>query len=91
VGGVEDIIIHGESGYITPVNDVDRFTDHVLELVRNEPLRKTMGAAGQHQVIRKFSRQRLVRDMKQLYLGFLENQKETKHRTKQAMQPLSDR
>jgi glycosyltransferase involved in cell wall biosynthesis len=75
VGGVEDIVSHGASGYITPVNDVTGFSAYVVELIRNEGLRKSMGEAGHSNVIRKFSRQRLVRDMKQLYLGFLEKEK----------------
>ncbi len=75
VGGVEDIVSHGSSGYITPVNDVTGFSAYVVELIRNEGLRKSMGEAGHSNVIRKFSRQRLVRDMKQLYLGFLEKEK----------------
>jgi glycosyltransferase involved in cell wall biosynthesis len=75
VGGVEDIVSHGSSGYITPVNDVKGFSAYVVELIRDEGLRKSMGKAGHTNVIRKFSRQRLVRDMKQLYLGFLEKEK----------------
>lgn len=90
VGGVEDIVTHGVSGFITPVNDVEGFAGHVVELINNEPLRKSMGEAGHSNVIRKYSRQRLVHDMKELYLGFLQKENTPKQQTVPAKQPLSD-
>lgn len=90
VGGVEDIVSHGSSGYITPVNDIECFSGHVVELIRNEGLRKSMGEAGHSNVIRKFSRQRLVRDMKQLYLGFLEKGKTADAGRYATIQPIAE-
>ena len=73
VGGVEDIITHGENGYLTSINDVDAFANYVVKLVNDEVLRFKMGNIGFESVINKYSRQRLVCDVKKLYLDFLEN------------------
>ena len=72
VGGVEDIIIHGENGYLTKVNDVKSFAEYVNILIGDKELRTKMGKAGFEKVISRYSKQRLVKDVKKLYLEFLE-------------------
>jgi glycosyltransferase involved in cell wall biosynthesis len=72
VGGVEDIIIHGENGFLTKVNDTNAFADFVFQLIQNKELRTKMGKLGHEKVIDRYSKQRLVKDFKNLYLSFLE-------------------
>ena len=72
VGGVEDIIIHGENGFLTKVNDTNAFADYVFQLIQNKELRAKMGRLGHEKVIDRYSKQRLVKDFKNLYLSFLE-------------------
>jgi glycosyltransferase involved in cell wall biosynthesis len=71
VGGVEDVVIHGETGFITNVGDVQTFSNYVLQLIEDEKLCKKMGNAGYDNVIKRYSKQRLVGDMRNLYLSFL--------------------
>jgi glycosyltransferase involved in cell wall biosynthesis len=71
VGGVEDVVIHGETGFITNVGDVQTFANYVLQLIEDEKLCKKMGNAGYDNVIKRYSKQRLVGDMRNLYLSFL--------------------
>jgi glycosyltransferase involved in cell wall biosynthesis len=71
VGGVEDVVIHGETGFITSVGDVQTFANYVLQLIEDEKLCKKMGNAGYDNVIKRYSKQRLVGDMRNLYLSFL--------------------
>ncbi|MEO6232037.1 MAG: glycosyltransferase [Ferruginibacter sp.] len=75
VGGVEDVIIHGENGYLTEVNDITSFADYVITLLENKPLRERIGKAGFEIIIKKYSKERLVKDVKHLYLNFLEKHK----------------
>ncbi|CAN5420999.1 glycosyltransferase family 4 protein [soil metagenome] len=75
VGGVEDVIIHGENGYLTEVNDVAAFADYVITLLESKSLRESMGKAGFETIIKKYSKERLVNDVKHLYLNFLEKHK----------------
>ncbi|MEP7107836.1 MAG: glycosyltransferase [Ferruginibacter sp.] len=72
VGGVEDLITHGENGFLTSVNDVESFAGYVTMLIENKELRDKMGNIGYLTVINRYSKQRLVKDVKKLYLDFLE-------------------
>ncbi len=75
VGGVEDVITHGENGFLTSVNDIDTFANYVNRLIDDKELRDKMGNTGYHTVINRYSKQRLVKDIKKLYLDFLEKDK----------------
>lgn len=72
VGGVEDVVIHGETGFITNLDEVEQFTGYVNSLIENPDLCQRMGNAGYENVIKRYSKQRLVADMRKLYLHFLE-------------------
>ncbi|MEO5889756.1 MAG: glycosyltransferase [Ferruginibacter sp.] len=72
VGGVEDVITHGENGFLTAVNDVESFATYVHLLINDKQLRDKMGNIGYHTVINRYSKQRLIKDVKKLYLDFLE-------------------
>lgn len=75
VGGVEDIVIHGETGFITEVGDVQSFARYVNILIEDSTLREKMGRSGYDNVIKRYSKQRLINDMKNLYLLFLNKKK----------------
>ncbi len=75
VGGVEDIVIHGETGYITEVGETEKFANYVNILLEDCELKKSMGQKGHDHVVNLYSRQRLIKDMRNLYLGFLKQKK----------------
>ncbi|MES2850823.1 MAG: glycosyltransferase family 4 protein [Bacteroidota bacterium] len=75
VGGVEDIVIHGETGFITEVGDVNLFAGFVVKLIEDEQLRARMGKSGYENVVKRYSKQRLINDMRSLYLSFLQKKK----------------
>lgn len=72
VGGVKDVITHGENGFLTSINDSDSFADYIIQLINDKVLRNKMGNLGFDSVIHKYSRSRLVDDVKKLYIDFLE-------------------
>ncbi len=51
---------------------VESFANYVNILIGNKSLRNKMGKIGYETVIDRYSRQRLVKDVKSLYLDFLE-------------------
>ncbi len=71
VGGVRDIILDGETGYIVPSNDPEAFAQRLKELIINEKKRLEMSQNGWIHVRDKFSYQRLVTDMTNLYSELL--------------------
>lgn len=77
VGGVEDIVIHGETGFITEVNEVNLFAEYVVQLIEDKNLRERMGKSGYENVVKRYSKQRLINDMRNLYLSFLVKKKAT--------------
>jgi glycosyltransferase involved in cell wall biosynthesis len=46
-GGAQDIITHGTTGLLTPVDDVEALARAVLRLIREPEVRQRMGAAAQ--------------------------------------------
>ncbi len=79
VGGVEDIVIDGETGFITEVGEVKLFAEYVIRLIEDSKLREKMGKNGYDNVIKRYSKQRLINDMRKLYLTFLKKKKVLQH------------
>lgn len=71
VGGVKDVITHGVNGFLTEDDDVESFANYVNILIEDTELRTAMGKTGYETVVKQYSRQRLIQDMKKLYLDFL--------------------
>lgn len=67
VGGVKNITIENKTAYITEVNDVEKFSEHLLRLVEEEDVRKSMSVHGWEFVQNNFSYNRLVKDVEALY------------------------
>ena len=53
--GLQDQLIHGETGLLVPFGDTDAFADAVAGLIRDEKRLAEMGAAGRALVAREFS------------------------------------
>jgi glycosyltransferase involved in cell wall biosynthesis len=61
--GPEDIILDEETGFLTAIEDLDRFTDRVLWLLAHPESAREMGRRGNRYVRETFDPQRLVDDM----------------------------
>ncbi len=72
VGGVRDVVIEGETGYIVDSGDVNSFAEKVLDLVENEKKREEMSQNGWNFVKEKFHYRTLVRNVDDLYRSLLE-------------------
>jgi glycosyltransferase involved in cell wall biosynthesis len=68
VGGVPEVVIHGETGLTVPVSDVAALADAILTLLRDPILAKRLGAVGRQHVYPRYDSSRLVDDVKSLYL-----------------------
>lgn len=73
VGGISDIVTHRRNGLVVPSNNEAAFTEALGELVENRDLRESMGRVDEHVILNKFSYQRLIADMKNLYDRLLRN------------------
>jgi glycosyltransferase involved in cell wall biosynthesis len=75
VGGITDIVEEGRTALLSDVADKENFAANLLKLVEDDQLRATFSNRGPEVVMRKFSYQRLVRDMSQLYRELLASKK----------------
>jgi glycosyltransferase involved in cell wall biosynthesis len=72
VGGIADIVTEGRTGLLAEVDDPGTFCQHMLSLVNDDTLRHQLGSNSQSYVMQRFSYQRLVNDMSELYHQLLE-------------------
>jgi glycosyltransferase involved in cell wall biosynthesis len=67
VGGIENIVIEGETALLSDKNDTAHFARNLLSLVESKELRKKMSEKGKNFVFEHFHYKRLVNDMAQFY------------------------
>ncbi|SFT88282.1 Glycosyltransferase involved in cell wall bisynthesis [Lishizhenia tianjinensis] len=72
VGGVRDIVLDGETGFIVEKGNLETYTEKLRLLIENDELRISMGQKGYPHVSEKFHYSRLVKDMERLYKQLLE-------------------
>ena len=71
-GGLTEILSDGVEGFIVPTGTVEPLADAMKELLENEALRRTMGAAGRRRVLRDFTLQVFARRTVDAYYRALE-------------------
>jgi glycosyltransferase involved in cell wall biosynthesis len=67
VGGVSEAVIHGQTGFLVPANDVETMRRRLEELILNPDLRESMGAAGRRRYEQAFTFERLATRTISLY------------------------
>ncbi len=67
VGGIEDVVKEGETALLSDSGDVNGFAQNLLQLIETEGMLQQMGRDGAAYVMERYSYQRLVSDMKELY------------------------
>jgi len=72
VGGVADVVAHERTGLLVPSGDDSACAVAVLRLLRDPALRERMGREGRAQVTTRYGSERLVGDVRRLYLELLE-------------------
>ncbi len=72
VGGVRDIVDDGNTGYICPTNDLEKYANKLLKLVEEENIRQKMSQNGWSFVEDKFGYQRLIKETEKYYIEQLE-------------------
>lgn len=71
VGGVRDIVLEGETGFVVPKNDVHAFTEKLAFLIKNKKNREIMSQNGWKFVEEQFHYKTLVKNMEGYYRELL--------------------
>jgi len=74
-GGVRNVVIDGENGYVVAQDDLAGFSSKILDLAQDKEKRKKFGIAGREYVRERFSAARLASDMEKLYMELLKKRK----------------
>ena len=72
VGGLPEVIEHGVSGFLHPMDAEDDMADSAIELLRNPSLHRQMGQAACERVRREFCVERVVPMYEACYRSLLE-------------------
>ena len=75
VGGVRDIVLNGDTGFVVAVNDQESYVNCMLELIEDENKREKMSQNGWTFVQDKFHYKTLARNMDILYKDLLEKKR----------------
>jgi L-malate glycosyltransferase len=73
VGGVPELVTHGETGLLVDPGDVPQLTRALRELISDPQRRKTLGAAGRDHVRKEFSAEVMVGKTEKVYRELLGN------------------
>jgi glycosyltransferase involved in cell wall biosynthesis len=71
VGGIQDIVLEGQTAWLSEKNDLQTFTENMLALIEDESKRKMAAQTARDQIFEKFSYQRLVKQTRDLYAELL--------------------
>jgi glycosyltransferase involved in cell wall biosynthesis len=67
VGGIPDLIRHGDNGFLVPPNEVSILADSIELLLRDSRLRKVMAASAASSLERKHTASAMVEDIHAFY------------------------
>jgi glycosyltransferase involved in cell wall biosynthesis len=79
VGSVNEMVIQGKTGFVTPVHDVPQFAEHVIHLLSNERLAKQLGENGREHVTENASLQSMVSGYERLLTRLLREKTSERH------------
>ena len=71
VGGIRASVRPGETGFLVEPEDVEGLVRHVVELLKNEDLRRTLGRRGRQWMLEAFSEDSLVEGNLEFYRRLL--------------------
>lgn len=67
VGGLPELVAHGETGYIAEIGDVERMAKYAIDLLTNEARYKLFAAASRKRAIEVFAADKVVDQYEQYY------------------------
>lgn len=71
VGGVNEALVDGETGFLVPRDDVTALRDRIAQLLEDQALRTRMGQAGRHHYEQCFTLDRMVGETLAVYQNVL--------------------
>ena len=60
VGGLPELVVHGETGYIAEIGDVERMAKYALDLLGNDTKHQRFAEAGRSRAVEEFDTEKIV-------------------------------
>lgn len=60
VGGLPEVIVHGETGFLANLGDVNTMADYAMEIIQNPELGRKMGQEGRKHAVEVFGQDKIV-------------------------------
>jgi len=70
-GGIPEVVIHGESGFLSDIGDVDDMAKNTLRIIREPELAQKMRQSARNRAVTLFANERLIEEYEKLYLQAL--------------------
>lgn len=67
VGGIGEVLAHGEQGFLVPRDEVRELAPFVLRLFEDDALRSTHGEAARRRVVEGFGMKRMMGELESMY------------------------
>lgn len=67
VGGVPEVVTDGETGFLSPVGDVEKMSGDVVRLLKDETMRHEMGARGRESALSRYSTDLVIPQYLKIY------------------------
>ncbi len=74
VGGLPELIVHGETGYIAEIGDIERMAKYAIDLLVNDQKYALFAAASRRRAVEMFSSDSVVDQYEQYYRDILSEQ-----------------
>ncbi|MZR32397.1 glycosyltransferase family 4 protein [Sneathiella litorea] len=72
VGGISELILHGDTGYLVPARDPVKLAKNISDLLSDPNARRTLGKAGYNRLCTEFTQDAMVMRTEALYQQLLE-------------------
>jgi N-acetyl-alpha-D-glucosaminyl L-malate synthase BshA len=66
-GGVREVVVNGETGYLCEVGDTETMAQHAIEILTDADLASALGRAGRKRARERFAEDAIVGEYEQLY------------------------
>lgn len=67
VGGLPEVVTHGETGYLAAVGDVESMAEAAIGLLQDDERRKRFGRAARRRAVEEFDQDRVVGRYREIY------------------------
>ncbi|MBI1807027.1 MAG: N-acetyl-alpha-D-glucosaminyl L-malate synthase BshA [Ignavibacteria bacterium] len=74
VGGLPELIVHGETGYIAEIGDIERMAKYAIDLLTNNPKYKLFAQASRKRAVEVFNAEKVIDQYVRYYEQVLSEQ-----------------